>query len=428
MHTTPSIHPTTTSTASTTAPPHHHYQPLNIPYHHQYHPHHHPSHQYSDYGSVPQLQHMPLPPIQYPSYPQPHYSDRPSSKRPREPVSDSAEVPSTKRQALGNDILFRVIVPSGQIGKVIGKGGHRVQKIRDDTKATIKIADPIAEDESSMQLSVNDSLLLLFLGIKMAIRERVIIVSSRENEAGGISDAEKALLQIASLVLADDGSSAPALSIAAATDPYAAAAAGISGGHATTNSVKLLIAGSQAGGLIGVSGQNIEKLRNSSGAIIAVLAPNQLPLCTSAHESDRLVQISGEVSAVMKAVEEIGVELRQNPPKQVISISPTYNLSIARAAQNYMDPNAAEYVTLDMVISETMVGGLIGRAGSNISRIRTESGAMIKVFGGKGEQKHRQLQLIGSAQQVALAKQRVDEYIYSQLTQQAGAEQSVLPQ
>lgn len=36
-----------------------------------------------------------------------------------------------------------------------------------------------------------------------------------------------------------------------------------------------------------------------------------------------------------------------------------------------------------MVISETMVGGLIGRAGSNISRIRTESGAMIKVCLGK---------------------------------------------
>lgn len=53
-------------------------------------------------------------------------------------------MPSTKRQAVGNDILFRVVVPSGQIGKVIGKGGHRVQKIRDDTKSTIKIADPIA--------------------------------------------------------------------------------------------------------------------------------------------------------------------------------------------------------------------------------------------------------------------------------------------
>ncbi|CAO2813905.1 unnamed protein product [Amaranthus hypochondriacus] len=356
-------------------------------HHHSHHHHHHPHpHQYSSLPSIP------LPQIQYPSYPQHHYSDRPSSKRPRDPVSDSGEVPSTKRLALGNDILFRVVVPSGQIGKVIGKGGHRVQKIREDTKATIKIADPIARFE-----------------------ERVIIISSKEDGAGGISDAEKALLQIASLILADDGSSASA----AATDPYGAVA-----GHVANNSVKLLIAGSQAGSLIGVSGQNIEKLRNTSGAVIAVLAPNQLPLCASAHESDRLVQISGEVTAVMKAIEDIGVELRKNPPKQVISISPTYNLSIARAAQ-HMDPNAAEYVTLDMVISETMVGGLIGRAGSNISRIRTESGAMIKVFGGKGEQKHRQIQLIGSAQQVALAKQRVDEYIYSQLTQQTVAEETV---
>lgn len=40
---------------------------------------------------------------------------------------------------------------------------------------------------------------------------------------------------------------------------------------------------------------------------------------------------------------------------------------------------AADYVTLEMMISETLVGGLIGRCGSNISRIRNESGAMIKV-------------------------------------------------
>lgn len=293
-------------------------------------------------------------------------------------------------------------MPSSQIGKVIGKGGHRVQKVREDTKATVKIADAITRYE-----------------------ERVIIISSKENE-GGVTDAEKALLQITSLILADDGSSL-SVSAAAAADPYGVSgavssyglvdASGVSAGHVPSNSVKLLIAGSQAGGLIGVSGQNIEKLRNASGAMITVLAPNQLPLCASALESDRLVQISGEVSAVLKAVEEIGVELRANPAKEVISISPAYNLSIARAAQTYMDPNAAEYVTLDMVISETMIGGFIGKQGSNISRIRNESGAMVKVFGGKGEQKHRQIQLIGTAQQVALAKQRIDEYVYSQLTQ-----------
>lgn len=50
---------------------------------------------------------------------------------------------------------------------------------------------------------------------------------------------------------------------------------------------------------------------------------------------------------------------------------------------------------------------------------------MIKVYGGKGEQKLRCIQFGGSAQQVALAKQRVDEYIYSQLIQ-AGAQQPAL--
>lgn len=63
-------------------------------------------------------------------------------------------------------------------------------------------------------------------------------------------------------------------------------------GHVPANAVRLLIAGSQAGGLIGVSGQNIVNLRNTSGASITVLSPNQMPPCASAHESDRVVQVS----------------------------------------------------------------------------------------------------------------------------------------
>lgn len=59
-----------------------------------------------------------------------------------------------------------------------------------------------------------------------------------------------------------------------------------------SNTIRLLIAGSQAGGMIGTSGQNIVNLRNSSGATITVLAQNQIPLYASAHESDRVVQVS----------------------------------------------------------------------------------------------------------------------------------------
>ncbi|GMI73876.1 hypothetical protein HRI_001056800 [Hibiscus trionum] len=291
-----------------------------------------------------------------------------------------------KRQTKAQDVIFRIIVPSKQIGKVIGKGGHRIQKIREDTKANIKIADAIIRHE-----------------------ERVIIISSKDNE-DMVSDAENALQQIATLILVEDDGSMEEAKVGA--------------GHVAANTIRLLIAGSQAGSLIGMSGQNIGKLRSSSGASIAILAPNQLPLCASAYESDRVVQISGDFPAVLKALAEVGCQLRENPPRQVISISPAYNFNLLRPAppQPFVDPTSADYVTFEMVVSETYIGGLIGRCGSNISRIRIESGATIKVYGGKGEQNIRHIQFSGSSQQVALAKQRVDECIYSQMIQQAGTQ------
>ncbi|PSS11840.1 RNA-binding KH domain-containing protein, partial [Actinidia chinensis var. chinensis] len=270
-------------------------------------------------------------------------------KRPREEDGNDAsgdargDAPPAKRQVKSPlDIVYRIVVPSRQIGKVIGKVGARIQKIREETKATIKIADAIARHE-----------------------ERVIIISSKDSD-NSTSDAENALLQIAGLILKDDDGNVEATKVGV--------------GHVAANTIRLLIAGTQAGGLIGVSGQNIEKLRISSGATITVLAQNQLPLYASAHESDRVVQISGDVSAVMKALEEIGTQLRDNPPSQVIALSPTYNYGSHRLPQQYVDPTSADYVTLEMMISETIIGGLIGRCGSNISRIRSESGATIKVM------------------------------------------------
>lgn len=72
-------------------------------------------------------------------------------KRPREDDSEaeaagtSVEAPAPKRRVkVTQDVLYRIVVPSRQIGKVIGRVGHRIQKIREETKANIKIADAIA--------------------------------------------------------------------------------------------------------------------------------------------------------------------------------------------------------------------------------------------------------------------------------------------
>ncbi|XP_010275377.1 PREDICTED: poly(rC)-binding protein 4-like [Nelumbo nucifera] len=292
----------------------------------------------------------------------------------------SGDAPSPKRVAKSHEVLFRIVVPSRQIGKVIGKQGCRIQKIREETKAMIKIADAIAPYE-----------------------ERVIIISSKDDDSK-VSDAEHALHHIAKVILQDDGNAEPA---------------NISAGHMATSMIRLLIAGSQAGCLIGMSGQNIANLRNSSGASIMILAQNQFPLCASAHESDRLVQISGDVPEVLKAVEQIGYQLRENPPKKIISVRPQYNLN--HLNQSYLAPVPADYVTLEIMIPESMVGGLIGKCGANISKIRYESGATIKVSGERGEQAQRQIHFGGSAQQVAWAKKLVDDYIFSQAIRQSGS-------
>lgn len=67
-------------------------------------------------------------------------------KRRREDEAPGTEVgeQSAAKRAKGQDVIFRIVVPSKQIGKVIGKEGCRVQKIREDTKATIKIADSVS--------------------------------------------------------------------------------------------------------------------------------------------------------------------------------------------------------------------------------------------------------------------------------------------
>ncbi|XP_058085237.1 uncharacterized protein LOC131232778 isoform X2 [Magnolia sinica] len=309
--------------------------------------------------------------------------DRDSDEDLRRDTFDLRQSLLLKRSAKPHDVLFRIVVPSRQIGRVIGKEGSQIRRIREETRATIKIADAVSRHE-----------------------ERVIIISSRDDDST-ISDAEYALYNIARVILKENDDGAESSKVGA--------------GHVAANMIRLLIAGSQAGCLIGVSGQNIEKIRNSSGAAIMILAQNQLPSCASAHESDRLVQVSGNVPEVLKALENIGYTLRENPPKKVIAIRPTYNISSANPNPSYPALSSAELVTSEMMISESLVGGLIGKHGSNISKIRSESGATIKVTGGKGEQEQRQIHFGGSSQQVALAKTLVERYIYSQIIQQGSS-------
>lgn len=60
------------------------------------------------------------------------------------------------------------------------------------------------------------------------------------------------------------------------------------------------------------------------------------------------------------------------------SITPT-SVQITLAGRIHDSMHSDEVVSMDLLISEAHVGGLIGKQGSNISKIRNESGATIKV-------------------------------------------------
>ncbi|KAK3015836.1 hypothetical protein RJ639_005802 [Escallonia herrerae] len=102
-------------------------------------------------GEIP-VNHIQPPPAPHVTPANPNRSA--TAKRPRDEGGDSAaavaggigcDLPPPKRRVVSaQDVLFRIMVPSRQIGKVIGKNGTRIQKIRENSKATIKIADAMA--------------------------------------------------------------------------------------------------------------------------------------------------------------------------------------------------------------------------------------------------------------------------------------------
>lgn len=314
-----------------------------------------------------------------------------------------------KRADRGKEIVFRIVVASNKIGKVIGKQGSKINQLREDTGARIKIADPVTP-----------------------LEDRVIIISSKGEENEETSAAEQALIQIATVILEESGEST--------------ATAKVGSRHVGPNMMRLLIAGSQAGSLIGSSGKTISEIRNDSGATIKILPPHLSPICASALETDRLVQISGEVSQVLKALDHIGVILSEYPPREVISTRPMYANRHSPANRLMLLPQAvipgyamqtgnSNYsylgaggraaggrisaslslpkVTVEMKIPSSVAGGLIGRRGSNISQIRSLSGAIVKVIGEK-DVATRTIYFEGTAHQVATAQNLVDTFINAQ--------------
>ncbi|PQP95804.1 RNA-binding KH domain-containing protein PEPPER-like [Prunus yedoensis var. nudiflora] len=201
---------------------------------------------------------------------------------------------------------------------------------------------------------------------------------------------------------------------------------------------RLLVLSTQVGCLLGKGGSVVKQMSSESGAQIRILPRDKLPLCATA--SDELVQITGEVDAVRKALESVSQQLLENLPRDIDSslsnTSGPSSLSIGQSLPRpevYPPPNRSqgapysdqlgdvadshpaahplipkfhgsgrmkpsqEVLTFRLLCHEERVGGVIGKGGSIIKTLKQETGCEIKVMEGVPDSEDRLIIVSGPA-------------------------------
>ncbi|XP_076951762.1 RNA-binding KH domain-containing protein RCF3-like [Bidens hawaiensis] len=158
--------------------------------------------------------------------------------------------------------------------------------------------------------------------------------------------------------------------------------------------MRLLIVSSQAGPLLESA---IKQFASESGSQIQVLQ-DELPQCASL--SDVLVQISGEVNAVRKALQLLSQQLLDHPPRGNDSFSDNNILSHSREDAYRFGGRFGPFtdmLTYRLICCDEKVGGVIGKGGSIVKALKHETGCDIKVLDRMRESDDRVIVISGHA-------------------------------
>lgn len=208
---------------------------------------------------------------------------RPRSKRPyfESPGGDVTHIHKrlqyTQPPSAGpGETVFRILCPEVKAGGVIGKGGVIVSRIRQETGARVTVQESV-----------------------QGCDERVIVISAPKDsgnnggDMGKISPAQAALFRVHGRIFED---------IADENDPK------------NLITTRLVVPNGQVGCLLGKGGKIIQQMREETKAHIRILPRDQTPSCVPS--TDEILQITGDLNVVKKAVQIISARLRDNPPKE----------------------------------------------------------------------------------------------------------------
>lgn len=305
------------------------------------------------------------------------------------------------------NLTLRCLMTGKEVGPIIGKGGEIIHNIREESGAKIHISDG-------------------------SCPERVITVT------GTTHAIFKAYTLICKKIEDEDGVTA-----SRTKDRKEGGGGGVPG-----LAMKLIVAASQCGSLIGKGGSKIKEIREITGANVQV-ASDTLPGCT-----ERCVTVSGSQESITQCIYHICCVMLESPAKgSTVQYQPGRGGARHEAPGRAGQTGAAQALagllglggggagalaamaqlahsqihdrregrveredrpesSYQMSVPNELIGSVIGKGGSKIAEIRQMSGAMIRISKSDdpntSPSTERQIMITGNTDSVALAKSLIN--------------------
>ncbi|XP_043709876.1 KH domain-containing protein HEN4-like isoform X2 [Telopea speciosissima] len=288
-------------------------------------------------------------------------------------------------------VALRLLCHVSMIGGVIGKSGNVIKLFQQETGAKIRVEEPVVSCDERIILVVASE----------TPKKKIKLKDDKGEEAAKeyeVSPAQEALVKVFDRIL----------DVEAETEGVFPPGGGIV-------SCRLLAATNQVGSVMGKGGKIIASIRKDSRAKISVLPTEQLPACASTN--DDVIELTGNILAVKKALVAVSGRLQACPPTEKArsiasgpetihhgsfpdphgELPPLRSSLFTRTSSSSIDyasrgrplstdvdriptlnPKKTEQeVLFRLLCSNDKIGGIIGKGGVIVRALQNETGASI---------------------------------------------------
>ncbi|KDP27165.1 hypothetical protein JCGZ_19864 [Jatropha curcas] len=270
----------------------------------------------------------------------------------------------------GHQVTARLLVPSDQIGCIIGKGGQIVQNIRGETGAQIRIL----KDEHLPPCALSSDELVQISGEAAVVKKALYQIASRLHE--NPSRSQHLLFSAVPSVYSAAGSligpttGAPIVGIAPLVSPYGGYKGDASDWSRSLYSaprdelsskefsLRIVCPIANIGAVIGKGGAIINQIRQDSGAIIKVDS-------STAEGDDCLITVSAKEFFDDQYSPTIEAALRLQP----------------RCSEKTERDSGLISFTTRLLVPTSRIGCLLGKGGAIINEMRKLTKANIRILG-----------------------------------------------